>query len=375
MIIDVIIPAYNCRNELIRCLHSTASQTYAKDIDVTIVDDASDDELLSEHELGECKTWFHNIKYIRLPENGGPGHARATGQTTACGKYLTFIDADDTWATSYSIEKLVTVMESNRNIDACFGKFIEETRNEKMYWVEHDNDRVWMFGKMYRREFLEENNIVMNDSRSNEDMGFNQLVLACTDNVVWISDPIYYWHYKENSITRRPENDYSFIGLKGYIYNHKWAFLECEKRGLNNTPKRHQSIISAMCMMYLYHIESIETRTPEKNKELESWIQDFVNTCIGPYVERYDFNKQLIISILRDTDLYRNYLPSITFEQWLKTLYNNYTQTLPDNTSNESINIVDNNNDDKINPYVSGNVTPDDNNESIHDVLNVSNNE
>ena len=351
-IVDVIIPAYNCKNELIRCLHSTASQTYADKIFVTIVDDCSDEDILSKEEIDACSKWFFGLNVIRNESNYGPGKSRAIGQHNSSSKYITFIDADDTWATAYSIEKLVTVMQSNRNIDACFGKFIEETRNENMYWVEHDNDRVWMFGKMYRREFLEDNSIAMNSSRSNEDMGFNQLVLACTDNVVWINDPIYYWHYKENSITRNPENDYAFTGLKGYIYNHKWAFLECEKRGINKTQKRLSSVISAISMMYLYHMESIEIRKPEQNEKLSKWIQDYFNTCIGPYVDRYDFNKKLIVSLIRDTDLYRNYLPSLTFEQWLKSLYDEYKKNESNNDNNEK--------NKKENPYVSGNITPDD---------------
>ena len=32
--VDVVIPAYNCKNELERALHSTASQTIAKKINV-----------------------------------------------------------------------------------------------------------------------------------------------------------------------------------------------------------------------------------------------------------------------------------------------------------------------------------------------------
>ena len=356
-IVDVIIPAYNCKDELIRCLHSTASQTYADKIYITIVDDYSDKELFSEAEIDLYNKWFSGLRVIRNEKNLGPGESRAIGQRNSSNKYITFIDADDTWATAYSIEKLVTVMQSNRNIDACFGKFIEETRNENMYWVEHDNDRVWMFGKMYRREFLEDNGIEMNSSRSNEDMGFNQLVLACTDNIVWINDPIYYWHYKENSITRKPENDYAFIGLKGYIYNHKWAFLECEKRGINKTQKRITSIISAVTMLYLYHMESIEIRKPEQNEKLSKWIQDYFDTCIGPYTERYDFNKGLIVSLIRDTDIYRNYLPSLTFEQWLKSLYEEYKKTHEETTIDNSKIIQ---NEIEENPYISGNVTPED---------------
>ena len=337
--VDIVIPAYNCKDELERALHSTASQTIANKINVIIVDDCSEDELINNDDLKVWERWFKSIKLIKHDLNYGPGKARATGQLNCSDRYITFMDADDTWATAYAVEKLASVMEMDKNIDACFGTFIEETRNEHHYWVNHENDKVWMFGKMYRRSFLDDNNILMNDSRSNEDMGFNQLVLACTDNVIFINDPVYYWHYKKNSITRNPDNDYSFTGLKGYIYNHQWVFDECEKRELNDLPKLKESIISALVMMYLYVIESQETRKKEQTEELVRWIQEFFNHCIAPKVEKFNFDKKFIVEILRQSDIYNHFLPPITFSTFLNDLYYVYKnpRTVEDLT-NESVN-------------------------------------
>jgi glycosyltransferase involved in cell wall biosynthesis len=322
--IDVIIPAYNCKKELWRVLHSTASQTVAEKVNVIVVDDASDEPLMSSDDLVFWEGCFKSIQCKRLDANSGPGAARAAGQVIGKGKYVTFIDADDTWATAYALEKLSAVMNADRNIDGCFGKFIEETRNENRYWLEHSNDRVWMFGKMYRRSFLEENEILMNDSRSNEDMGFNQLVLACTDNIVFINDPVYYWHFKADSITRKPENEYDFTGLKGYIYNHQWAYDQCEERGLNDLQKRKEAVISAVTMMYLYFVESLETREQAKTQELLGWIQEFFNHCIAEKINEYNFDKSFIMSILNSSDIYKLYLPSITFSDFLNSLYAAY---------------------------------------------------
>lgn len=336
--VDVVIPAYNCKNELERALHSTASQTIAKKINVIIVDDCSEDTLITDSELKVWEGWFKSIKLIKHDLNYGPGKARATGQLNCSDRYITFMDADDTWATAYAVEKLASVMEMDKNIDACFGTFIEETRNEHHYWVNHENDKVWMFGKMYRRSFLDDNDIVMNDYRSNEDMGFNQLVLACTDNIVFINDPVYYWHYKEDSITRKPENDYSFTGLKGYIDNHQWAFDECEKRGLNMLTKRKESIISALVMMYLYIIESHETRKKEQTDKLVGWVQEFFNHCIAPKITEYNFDKKFIVNILRQSDIYNHFLPPITFSAFLNELYYVYNnpQAVDNLTSDEN---------------------------------------
>jgi len=91
----------------------------------------------------------------------------------------------------------------------------------------HSNDEIWMHGKMYRRSFLKENNIRFNNTYSNEDTGFNNLIYLCT-RVQLINTITYVWRCNPKSITRASE--YNFWGMKGYTYNICWSVKEAEKR-------------------------------------------------------------------------------------------------------------------------------------------------
>lgn len=50
-----------------------------------------------------------------------------------------------------------------------------------------------MFGKLYKRAFLEHYNIRMNMSHSNEDTGFNCVVKGCSNKIWYIPKPVYTW--------------------------------------------------------------------------------------------------------------------------------------------------------------------------------------
>ena len=49
-------------------------------------------------------------------------------------------------------------------------------------------DLTWLHGKMYKRKFLEKNNIKFNKSRANEDNGFNRLIIFMKPNIIFLDD-------------------------------------------------------------------------------------------------------------------------------------------------------------------------------------------
>ena len=272
--IDIVIPYYNHSSVISRALGSIAMQTIAKDIYVTIVNDASDPsdiDKLCEIIKGFEATDIAHITVVNVEENMGPGHARAVGQQNCDHEFITFMDADDTWASAYSIEFLHDGFVHNRQLDAIFGTFLEETENPQAKFVAHQHDATWMFGKMYRRAFLDNFNILMSDSRSNEDMAFNQLVMACTDAVGFFDHPVYYWMLNKESITRKADNDYQFRGLLGYVDAHTWAETERRKRSLHLGPKGEQAACSAICMCYIYMMEVLQTRPVDQQEE--AWAE------------------------------------------------------------------------------------------------------
>lgn len=270
--IDVVIPYFNHSDVISRALGSIAMQTIAKDIHVTIVDDASDVEdivRLNGIIEGFKATDIADIKVVTVDKNMGPGHARAVGQLACNHEFITFMDADDTWANAYSLQFLHDAFVQHRQLDAVFGVFLEETENPEMKFIPHKQDATWMFGKMYRRAFLDHYEILMSDSRSNEDMAFNQVVLACTDNVGFLDQPVYFWMVNKESITRKADNDYQFRGLLGYIDGHTWAETERRKRELHTKEKGLIAAVDALIMCYFYYMEVLQDRPVDQ--QLECW--------------------------------------------------------------------------------------------------------
>lgn len=86
----VIIPTYNRVLFLKKAIDSVLAQTY-KNFELMVIDDGSTDET---PEL--ISTYGKTILYIRQ-KNQGPSAARNTGIQNAHGRYLAFLDSDDTW--------------------------------------------------------------------------------------------------------------------------------------------------------------------------------------------------------------------------------------------------------------------------------------
>lgn len=95
IMISIVIPLYNKENCIEACLASVANQTY-KDYEVIIVNDGSNDRSMEIIESLSCQ----NLKLISQ-SNAGVSAARNRGINEAKGKYIAFLDADDTWKSDY----------------------------------------------------------------------------------------------------------------------------------------------------------------------------------------------------------------------------------------------------------------------------------
>lgn len=257
--IDIIIPAYNAHHTINRTLSSIALQNICEDLEVIIVNDCS------ERDYSEFTKWyskFFKIREVHMKENGGPGAARQCGIDNSTNPLLIFIDADDSFAGAFVLKELRRHMESDpRNIMAV-GMFVEEQElpNGINMYLPHAQDLVWMFGKLYKRDFLNKYNIRFNESRANEDNGFNKLIQLCTsenEKILFTEEIIYYWHINENSITRINNCEYSYNqSFPGYTDNMIYAITEAMKRNPFNGYIKLFSV-EVMCNLYEYYIETV----------------------------------------------------------------------------------------------------------------------
>ena len=90
--ISVVVPVYNVEKYLRRCVESLLVQGY-KDCEIILVDDGSKD---SSGELCDVLANENdNVKAVHK-ENGGLASARNYGLNYINGKYVVFVDSDDT---------------------------------------------------------------------------------------------------------------------------------------------------------------------------------------------------------------------------------------------------------------------------------------
>nr|WP_311772934.1 glycosyltransferase family 2 protein [Listeria booriae] len=90
--ISIIMPSYNSSACIKRTISSVLHQTY-QDFELLIIDDCSSDATCEVIEaIGD-----ERIRLIRLTENGGSAVARNIGLEEAKGRYIAFLDSDDSW--------------------------------------------------------------------------------------------------------------------------------------------------------------------------------------------------------------------------------------------------------------------------------------
>jgi len=90
ILISVVIPTYNRKERLIRCLDSVAENDL-QDCEVIVVDDGSTDG--TGNVISEKYQWV----YLVCQQNSGVSRARNHGMEIASGLFVAFLDSDDLW--------------------------------------------------------------------------------------------------------------------------------------------------------------------------------------------------------------------------------------------------------------------------------------
>ncbi len=243
--LDIIIPCYNAKDTLFDTLSSIAVQQKVKNFRVYLVNDCSSYDY--SFFVSHFSSYF-SIEEIKLKKNLGPGGARREGMKHSNSDFIMFIDSDDVFYNCFSIYEIYRHIKVHQ-YDVVISNFILERDGVRII---KKKDHIWLHGKIYRRSFLNDNNIEFNNSRANEDNGFNRLILMLNANVGYLDKITYIYSENSNSITRINNRRYKIDGLEGFIYNMKWAIEEALKRGVTSEAVHNLSYAVLMSMYFDY---------------------------------------------------------------------------------------------------------------------------
>ena len=203
MKLQILIPQYKETDEIIKpLLDSIALQQRVsfEDFEVIICNDGSD-FILSRSLLDLYR--YKIVYHCREPHRGISGTRNALMKYAAA-DYIMFCDADDMFFNTYGLRFILNEIEKNE-FDMYSSAFLEELYTDEGFtYVEHKKDRTFIHGKVYRRQFLIDNDIHFVDSLEfHEDSCFNAIAENNAKECRYCETPFFMWKWREDSICRR----------------------------------------------------------------------------------------------------------------------------------------------------------------------------
>jgi len=109
---SVVVPTYNRSEVMRRSVASVLGQTYT-DFEIIVADDGSTD-----HTNSVVQSFADNrIRYLWLPNSGGPAKPRNVGIDEADSEWVCFLDSDDLWYPT-KLEVVDQALALNPDVDA-----------------------------------------------------------------------------------------------------------------------------------------------------------------------------------------------------------------------------------------------------------------
>ena len=220
--VSVIIPVYNAGKYIKKCLNSIINQSL-NEIEIICINDGSTDDSLNI--LNKFANKDHRIK-IFSTKNLGQGHARNLGLNEASGRYISFIDADD-WIELNTLEllyhkanlldldllffQMVNYIEDSGNFFETelynYKKLIENFNQDIPFSPEDAKDflfdiAVCPVSKLYKKNFLENNNIFFPEGIIFEDNVFFYNSFLRANKISYLSEKFYYRRRHSESVTQ-----------------------------------------------------------------------------------------------------------------------------------------------------------------------------
>jgi glycosyltransferase involved in cell wall biosynthesis len=128
ILVSIITPSYNSIKFIEETILSVLAQSY-EEWEMIIVDDVSTDG--SDKIVEEYAKKDSRIKFIRLARNSGASKARNRAIEEATGRYIAFLDSDDTWNPN-KLEKQVEFLQKN-NLALTYSAY--DTMDENSSYV------------------------------------------------------------------------------------------------------------------------------------------------------------------------------------------------------------------------------------------------
>ena len=230
MKVSIIVPVHNVEKYLPEALESVIKQTYT-DWELILVENRSRDR---SYEV--CLSYAEKYPDISVyqEKTASLSHARNRGMQEAKGEYLMFLDSDDYLSSPAIIEKMVRKIEqTDADVVICNyerlwnGRLLAAASHESYSYKDRESESFrfegffspgnlsYVWGRLYRADFLKENQIIFKEFAYAEDKMFNTECYAHGIRYAFIKDRGYVYRKNTSSISHRynPKSRECWLGI------------------------------------------------------------------------------------------------------------------------------------------------------------------
>lgn len=283
ILVSIVMPVYNVEKYICNAVKSVLEQTYSK-IELIIVNDGTKD-----NSIEVIANMVKNDKRIRIinRSNGGLSAARNTGLKECKGKYVLFMDSDDTIENDL-IEKTIKVAEQEKSDIVVFGySVIHCNEDDEMISKSHvsfDNlcyeDIIkenqipsyfptaigYAWNKLYNLSYLKKYNYMFEEGISLiEDVLFNEKVFAGTKKINFVAGSYYkYWSRPRQTLSDTYYKNMFDLFKRGFASRAdllKYLYVNAENLNQVLNDNYMNGIRSCCANLFKYKMEN-----SEKNK-------------------------------------------------------------------------------------------------------------
>lgn len=332
-LVSIIIPTYNAEEYLEECLDSVVSQTYSN-LEVIVVNDGSQDN--SEAIIKRYAASFSSI-HCHSHENHGLGFTRNKGIGLSKGKYLFFLDADDTIPKN-AIRLLVKAAEKNE-ADYTVGKVVRFNEERKYVPVRHVDFKLYTEKKMtslkknpellqdsiacnklWLKSFLTKNQLFFKEGKNYEDLSFTTKAAVLAEKIMVVDQVVYHWRVRDDedkpSITQQQMKLANTIDrLEALNENRQWL----AENDVDNRIVEEHDVKSLLDVLRLHVLKYALTSEQDR----EQWINAMISYLGGipaSATERLPAKERLLYQLVLD----KNFVDLLLLSQALT-----HTEVLP----------------------------------------------
>lgn len=271
-LISIIVPVYKVEKFLTKCVNSICNQTY-KQLEIILVDDGSPDKCPQM-----CDDYAQKDSRVRVihQKNQGLSAARNSGIDVARGKYIMFVDSDDSIDPETCQELLEKMLTNDVDIVSFpsytirygivkhkkrTGSFTIKKQPEIMEYYLSDNDGT-AWNKLYKREVI--GNIRYPVGRIAEDCATTYKIAEQAHSIGYLDKEMYCYYKNPASLShtsfdlqKRYDFYLAFKERYNYALEHKVKCIDlCE--GLYV-----RAALSALTAGYAHDVPMTDSRMQE----------------------------------------------------------------------------------------------------------------